>query len=198
MMFGVAGLIGIGAICDYFDGYLARRLGATSPSGEILDSFADLITFCIAPALMMTRLALDSAWPFIAFFVCVVPIVSGVIRLTKFMVNKKGASSPKHYTGLPTTVFGLASAFAIAVLAIRELTYLPLGIFIGFISAALLMIMWRLVYPKHLTKVRLVLWVAAAAIIVASAIWWLPMIYITISAVMLLLGLYMGSTYARD
>jgi phosphatidylserine synthase len=198
MMLGVALLIIVGAVCDYFDGYVARRLGATSPSGEILDSFADLITFCITPALMMTKLAQESAWPFAAFFVCVIPILSGVIRLTKFMVNKKNPAASQNYAGLPTTLFGLGSALAFVTLAIQDITYLPLEVFGGFIGVAILMIVWRCVYPKHLTRSRLILWVAAAFLIAVTAIWWPTMIFATITATLLLLGLFFGSIYMRN
>lgn len=197
-MLGVALLIIVGAVCDYFDGYVARRLGATSPSGEILDSFADLITFCIAPALMMTKLAQESAWPFVGFFVCVIPILSGVVRLTKFMVNKKSPSASQNYTGLPTTIFGLCAAIALAALAVQEMTYLSMEVFGGFIGSAILMVIWRCKYPKNITPLRLILWLLAAVLISVTAIWWPTMVFVTVFTTMVLLGLFFGSIYLRS
>jgi phosphatidylserine synthase len=198
MMLGVALLIIVGAVCDYFDGYVARRLGATSPSGEILDSFADLVTFCIAPALMMAKLAQESAWPFVAFFVCVIPILCGVIRLTKFMVNKKNPLASQNYMGLPTTIFGLCAALTLAALAVQEMTYLPVEVFGGFVGTAILMIIWRCKYPKNITAVRITLWLIAAVLIIVTAIWWPTMVFVTVFTAMLLLGLFYGSIYLRS
>ena len=43
----------LGAIFDFFDGMLARLLKAPSPIGKELDSLADMVTFGLAPAVML-------------------------------------------------------------------------------------------------------------------------------------------------
>jgi CDP-diacylglycerol--serine O-phosphatidyltransferase len=43
----------IGAILDFFDGFLARKLKVSSEMGKQLDSLADMVTFGVAPGLMM-------------------------------------------------------------------------------------------------------------------------------------------------
>lgn len=40
----------LGAICDVFDGFVARAMGVSSPLGIELDSLSDLVTFGVAPA----------------------------------------------------------------------------------------------------------------------------------------------------
>src|SRR5699024_6437002 len=45
--------IGIAVIFDFLDGFAARVLKVSSPLGAQLDSLADLVTFGVAPALIL-------------------------------------------------------------------------------------------------------------------------------------------------
>lgn len=51
-----AALIVLGGIFDFFDGWVARLMKQESPIGLQLDSLADLVTFGVAPAILLTRL----------------------------------------------------------------------------------------------------------------------------------------------
>lgn len=51
-------LIFLAVLCDITDGKLARRLGATSAFGAQLDSFADAISFGVAPAVVLYQASL--------------------------------------------------------------------------------------------------------------------------------------------
>ena len=46
-------LIGIAAVADFCDGFAARLLHAYSSLGKELDSLCDLISFGVAPAMLM-------------------------------------------------------------------------------------------------------------------------------------------------
>lgn len=46
-------VIFLAAIFDFFDGFLARKLKVSSEMGKQLDSLADMVTFGVAPGLMM-------------------------------------------------------------------------------------------------------------------------------------------------
>lgn len=46
-------LIFLGAIFDFFDGFLARKLNISSELGKELDSLADMVTFGLAPGMFM-------------------------------------------------------------------------------------------------------------------------------------------------
>ena len=43
----------IGAILDFFDGFLARKLNQQGELGKQMDSLADMVTFGVAPGIMM-------------------------------------------------------------------------------------------------------------------------------------------------
>jgi CDP-diacylglycerol--serine O-phosphatidyltransferase len=43
----------LGAILDFFDGFVARKMGSSGTIGKQLDSLADLITFGVAPGVIM-------------------------------------------------------------------------------------------------------------------------------------------------
>jgi CDP-diacylglycerol--serine O-phosphatidyltransferase len=43
----------LGAFFDFFDGFLARKLKVSSEMGKQLDSLADMVTFGVAPGLLM-------------------------------------------------------------------------------------------------------------------------------------------------
>ena len=46
-------LIFLAAIIDVFDGKIARKLGTSGDFGKEFDSLADLISFCLAPSLLI-------------------------------------------------------------------------------------------------------------------------------------------------
>lgn len=46
-------LLILGMIFDFFDGFVARKLGINSPLGKDLDSLADLVSFGLAPGVLM-------------------------------------------------------------------------------------------------------------------------------------------------
>jgi CDP-diacylglycerol--serine O-phosphatidyltransferase len=104
--------IGLSALVDFLDGFLARALQADSAMGKQLDSLADLVSFGVAPALLLfhfLRLAwaqqpdgmeLSSIllWP--AFFI---PLAAAW-RLARFNIEKSVSSS---FSGLPVPAAGI-------------------------------------------------------------------------------------------
>ena len=90
--------IGIGALADFFDGFSARLLSAYSNLGKELDSLCDLVTFGVAPAIILFNAVLDnggSEW--VAWTALFIP-VCGALRLAKFNVDDRQTSS---FIGLP-------------------------------------------------------------------------------------------------
>ncbi len=114
--FNFAGiLILVAMLFDAFDGRVARMLHAESAFGVEMDSLADLISFCTAPAFLIYFIALKDT-PFgapIAFIF----MLFGAIRLAKFNVlANSGKGSKKYFSGLPTPA-------AAAVLVTLALSY---------------------------------------------------------------------------
>ncbi len=89
----------LGSVFDFFDGMVARLLGVKSDIGKELDSLSDVVSFGVAPAMIMfnllSELMPESYVPFVAFLLAV---FSGV-RLAKFNVDTRQTCS---FIGLPT------------------------------------------------------------------------------------------------
>ena len=91
-------LIGGAAFFDFFDGAAARLLHAPSPLGKELDSLADLVSFGVAPSMLLYNILqvwTGSWWiPFVALFI---PAM-GALRLAKFNLDESQAT---EFKGLP-------------------------------------------------------------------------------------------------
>ena len=98
-------LIMLGGIVDFFDGFIARKLNATSSMGKQLDSFADIITFGTAPALLINYIS--TCRPSILIIVSsLIFTVAGAYRLARFNLS----DYQDHFLGLPIPVAGIALA----------------------------------------------------------------------------------------
>ncbi|HEX2949895.1 MAG TPA: CDP-diacylglycerol--serine O-phosphatidyltransferase [Armatimonadota bacterium] len=89
----------VAAVLDFFDGYVARRLGVSSEVGRELDSLADVVSFGVAPAVLLYERALKDTHSLgiivVAFFVC-----CAAFRLARH--NVLASSGHKSYfTGMP-------------------------------------------------------------------------------------------------
>ena len=101
----VALCIGLSALFDFLDGMAARLLHAYSPLGKELDSLADLISFGLAPGLMVLYFmkcdclfhGLDDYRSWWAFSALLIPVFSA-LRLAKFNIDTRQATS---FIGLP-------------------------------------------------------------------------------------------------
>lgn len=90
----VAFLLGCSMLCDRFDGYIARKLNATSEFGAQLDSIADVVAFGLLPALWIVGRHIGNLGAIatgLAYIVC------AAVRLARF-----------HHVGLVHGRFGLS------------------------------------------------------------------------------------------
>ncbi len=90
-------LIGLAAVADFCDGLAARLLKAYSPIGAELDSLSDLVSFGVAPAMLIfNTMAANSsgAWSLAAMFI---PMM-GALRLAIFNVDTTQTTT---FRGLP-------------------------------------------------------------------------------------------------
>lgn len=109
------------AVFDFFDGFAARVLKAYSPIGKELDSLADVVSFGVAPGMMLFYLfnqaspalplgQLNGYVPYLAF---VIPVFSG-LRLAKFNIDERQTTS---FIGLPVPAHALLWGSAVYSLA---------------------------------------------------------------------------------
>ena len=102
---GAVDFVILAMIFDMLDGRAARILGADSRFGAQLDSLADLVSFGVAPAIIMYSWTLnklgDNGW-IAALIFC----AASAVRLARFNVQAardEGATNVRPYfTGLPT------------------------------------------------------------------------------------------------
>ena len=95
----VMAFILIAAVFDFMDGLAARILKAYSAIGKELDSLADVVSFGVAPGVLVFSLINESALPdWMAFVGFIVPVFSA-LRLAKFNIDARQTSS---FIGMPT------------------------------------------------------------------------------------------------
>ena len=90
-------LIALSAVADFFDGLVARLLHAVSGIGAELDSLADLVSFGLAPAMILYNMMLDHGAGHWALVALLLPIF-GALRLARFNVDTNQATT---FTGVP-------------------------------------------------------------------------------------------------
>jgi len=107
--------IGIAGIIDFLDGFVARILNATSVMGKQLDSFADVVSFGVAPAMILYQLLrlsfareedgleISIIWLMPAFILS----CAGAYRLAKFNLDE---TQTHNFKGLPIPAAGLLIA----------------------------------------------------------------------------------------
>jgi CDP-diacylglycerol--serine O-phosphatidyltransferase len=89
-------------IFDALDGRLARLGGHESPFGREFDSLADIVSFGVAPALMVYRIVLHE-FPNVGWVIASVYLICGALRLARFncLAAEDSVSANKEFRGFP-------------------------------------------------------------------------------------------------
>jgi CDP-diacylglycerol--serine O-phosphatidyltransferase len=125
----------IGALaCDILDGRIARMTKTTSVFGMELDSLSDLVSFGIAPAIMMYMLVLNTMGN-IGIAIAVLYVLCCALRLARFNVLAHSGEVHKHFVGLPTP----ASAGVIISFVLSYSLLVPQGYSLNFKTIPALM-----------------------------------------------------------
>jgi CDP-diacylglycerol--serine O-phosphatidyltransferase len=95
-------LIYIAVIFDFMDGKMARRLGGGSSFGMELDSLADVVSFGVAPAMIMYSVYLKGFFGVTGAVVAAFFALCGALRLARFNVQHVDGS----FQGLPIPAGG--------------------------------------------------------------------------------------------
>src|SRR3954470_11293642 len=110
-------LIGFSIIFDITDGAVARLVGAVTPFGLQFDSLADLVSFGLAPSLMVFTLFSQGRdeWDPLGWVACFIWVACAAIRLARFNTTIDPTADQRYFTGLPSPGAAgvvLASVFA--------------------------------------------------------------------------------------
>ena len=111
-------LIFIGAFFDFTDGFAARALNAYSDLGKQLDSLADLVSFGLAPSIILLHEIINtmglsfqsnlaenlSAYQYLLLLSPFIIVLASAFRLAKFNIDTKQTN---EFRGLPTPASGL-------------------------------------------------------------------------------------------
>jgi len=173
-----AAFLAMAVLFDCLDGLMARKLNATSEFGGELDSLADAVSFGVAPAVMITRIALPEAGPVaviagIAFACC------AAVRLARFNCESSASSSGHGaFTGLPTTgaaagIFGMLALYNwLGGVGDAEILARMMPGLLGML-AMLMVSRYRYAHlePRKLPSHAIVLFGLAAPAIVIGMIW---------------------------
>ncbi len=114
-MFMASLFIALAAIVDFFDGFIARWMSATSALGAQLDSLADVVSFGVAPSLIVYEfLRLSFAQQdngLNVYFIFLLPAFfiacAGAYRLARFNIDE---TKSNYFKGLPIPANGLLFA----------------------------------------------------------------------------------------
>jgi CDP-diacylglycerol--serine O-phosphatidyltransferase len=109
-------------IFDMLDGRLARLGGHESPFGREFDSLADIVSFGVAPALMVYRIVLHE-FPNVGWFIASIYLICGALRLARFncLAAEDSASANKEFRGFPIpAAAGVIASITLCLLWIDE------------------------------------------------------------------------------
>ena len=150
-------------IFDLLDGRVARMCKADGPFGREFDSIADVVSFGIAPAMLLARAVLFSLpVPYLGDGIAVLYLLCAALRLARFNCMAAAPRKPNQssdFVGLPVPM--AAGAVVSAMYLIIDITtnrnlVIPqmwqIGMAVAMTLVALLM-MSRVIYPsfKHVT-----------------------------------------------
>lgn len=111
----------IAAVFDQLDGRLARLTHATSKFGAELDSLCDLVSFGLAPAMLMYLWALNP-YGRVGMMASFLFLACGALRLARFNVQV-GVVEKNYFQGLPIPM--AAGILTSSYLAFDELEWTP-------------------------------------------------------------------------
>lgn len=95
----------VSLVCDFFDGFVARKMNIQSSIGKELDSLADVISFGLVPSFMLLRMfnpTMEFKTSFIGLLLFILPFTIAVysaFRLAKFNLETRDS---EYFYGLNT------------------------------------------------------------------------------------------------
>lgn len=139
------------ALCDMMDGRLARMLDASSKFGMELDSLSDVVSFGIAPAVLM-YLSTLKVYGTGGAMICVAYLLCGALRLARFNIDE-GPLAKVTFQGTPIPVAaGYVMSFVMVKVASErpgaDVTGLPTWLMAAGMAAMAIFMVTTLKVPK--------------------------------------------------
>lgn len=181
--------VGIAAVADFCDGFAARLLHAYSNLGKELDSLCDLVSFGVAPAVILINMLESNGIDGWQVWAPLLIPVAAALRLAKFNIDSRQTTS---FLGLPVpanAIFWIGySALAGSSLPVLGTWYLLLPV--------VLVVCWLMVSEVGLFSLKIkslkpsVAWrqlllAVAAVVLIATlgvgGLMWLIVFYVGLS-----------------
>ena len=126
--------IALAAVADFCDGLVARALHAVSNIGAELDSLADLVSFGLAPSMVLYNIMLNQGVGHWALIAMILPVF-GALRLARYNVDPTQGTV---FTGLPIPANAI---FWIGFTAWYAVNFVPLwAVILLIVALSLLMV----------------------------------------------------------
>ena len=192
-------LIFAACLFDLFDGRIARMRGQDGPFGREFDSLADIVSFGIAPALLVAKAVLfQLSPPEVGWGIGILYLLCAALRLARFNCmaaapRKEGQSS--DFVGLPVPMAAgavVSTMYLVMYLAGRAPDgAMDLGVFKYVIALAMagvsILMMSRVVYPsfKHINMrtrgtMYAIVFIVLAVICIFKFPWVMPAVIFSI------------------
>jgi len=132
----VTALFGLAALTDWFDGYLARKLGQVSPFGAFLDPVADKLIVAVVLVLLVQS---NPAWWFVVPAAVIIGREIAVSALREWMaeIGERAQVAVSIIGKIKTTVQMLALLLLLYHVPIGPLPTRELGITLLYLAAIL-------------------------------------------------------------
>ncbi|MGB2841950.1 MAG: CDP-alcohol phosphatidyltransferase family protein [Halobacteriota archaeon] len=163
-------LILVAAVVDGLDGVVARNIGC-SPLGKYLDSLADMVSFGVAPAIVVYVLLKnylpDYAYVTLAF--CGAYVICGMLRLARFDAAFERRTTPKEprfeteskikedFEGFPITGGAIFLASFMLVLIELQLPFYSYSILLIVLMGILCFLMTSRIRYRNIRDKRIVI-----------------------------------------
>ncbi|HEY8804730.1 MAG TPA: CDP-diacylglycerol--serine O-phosphatidyltransferase, partial [Clostridium sp.] len=123
----------LAGLMDRYDGQVARFLQVSSDLGKELDSLADLVSFGVAPSVLIFNLYNFISLSYLGYVCFLIFPVAGAYRLARY----NNSTFDNVYTGIPITLAGMLVAIY-ALVTLNSPHNFPLTIIIMFILSYLM------------------------------------------------------------
>lgn len=150
----------IAAVFDFMDGFAARLLKAYSPMGKELDSLSDMVSFGVAPGMIVFWMLSQAGLPlgeigrYIPYLAFVIPAFSG-LRLAKFNIDERQTTS---FIGMPVpahALFWASAGYSLAPLAqVKPVLFIVVTLVVALATSLLLVSE----IPMFSLKIKSVAW----------------------------------------